>query len=1150
MLDKFAGYKTEIRILEKKLKELDHTKLNPTKVKELTEAIKNLKEIVKEKEDKREDRKKKKEEAAKAAPVEATVQPTEVVKESLTTPTEVTKESDTTHFAIDAKVEPTRGTPGSWGTVIRSSGTNGDPLVYVKWADGPLKSREEYGAYYESDLKMKVEKEAVSTDYVPREQVYNLEADLKSNYERSIADLQEEIQTAKDKAEYAWVGRLEAKLADIKKTYDEKYNKTAEGENGSGGTNKLKVVDQNPAYDKDPQEKSTGYGGDRPMGAMIAPNTDENSLPLESAKKCYLADCKGTIHKKEDGTEVCDTCHGEWGRNAHKEASLKFADLDLNSLEKRWALYVDGKLAIRTLTRSKAERIAKERFPEQVAAGKYEIKREDHVPIEASKKEAAEFNSHGNNVGLNDLYVLPASPEEGQKIEEYLKQNGRSYEWSFSNVEGQPWHGKRFIEIPFGESLKGEIEGLVGGKIEAALVKRAINITVGEKLFVVNPLAKTADNEYAYDVTLGANNQKLFKITSKDEMGQEHLTYVIGKELMNKKEASKNFSQCSKCKGAGTEKGDAVYPAVCSMCKGKGLVPNKKSSLAKLTSNLAFLKKGSLVSILAVDNSKKQVKFASLDNSLRGWAPIHKFAAMNVPEAKLVDHEGHKDEVLAESGHELLVTCPANSVNVEWRTIEAPPATPESLNPDVTSAKKAPHTEECNQANDRHVGPTEVCICNEKKAAGCDQCEAAMINGVFCHETGCPNRKRKFEHEDLFPEALESDVESSLTVESHIRHEDGKWVIYSHDYKKKLGTYDSKEAAEKRLKQIEYFKHQGSMQPLSKKEAEMNLSKKCQCSHTRRMHGDYLTDYRGSCQGKNCKCEGYKQQYSKKEAADVMETKCEECGEPLGPEVFLSKHPVCGKCTKKRHEKSVGKRASDEISLEQQVQGFRQRMSAVTERLANPPAKTADLETTQDLSNVDVKDLSSAILHTIDLLESKVGENVSADPELHPMLEDLENKVYEIEMKMGIKPNLPEHERLEPEHKEVVKEVEEKTEKEASWPSCSVEGCNNKADSVAEGKRYCYTHSWGKDPKNLKEASEIYCKNSDCECKATVRRPDGNWCAKHAPETKKEAAVEVKADDVNVPPTTLPPQGFRYAWDPKNRTWILVQQSDAPGGGY
>lgn len=24
----------------------------------------------------------------------------------------------------------------------------------------------------------------------------------------------------------------------------------------------------------------------------------------------------------------------------------------------------------------------------------------------------------------------------------------------------------------------------------------------------------------------------------------------------------------------------------------------------------------------------------------------------------------------------------------------------------------------------------------------CDQCEAAMVNGVFCHETGCPNSRK------------------------------------------------------------------------------------------------------------------------------------------------------------------------------------------------------------------------------------------------------------------------------------------------------------------------------------------------------------------------------------------------------------------------
>jgi hypothetical protein len=29
----------------------------------------------------------------------------------------------------------------------------------------------------------------------------------------------------------------------------------------------------------------------------------------------------------------------------------------------------------------------------------------------------------------------------------------------------------------------------------------------------------------------------------------------------------------------------------------------------------------------------------------------------------------------------------------------------------------------------------------------CDQCVAAMINGVFCHETGCPNSRKVWDAE-------------------------------------------------------------------------------------------------------------------------------------------------------------------------------------------------------------------------------------------------------------------------------------------------------------------------------------------------------------------------------------------------------------------
>jgi len=49
------------------------------------------------------------------------------------------------------------------------------------------------------------------------------------------------------------------------------------------------------------------------------------------------------------------------------------------------------------------------------------------------------------------------------------------------------------------------------------------------------------------------------------------------------------------------------------------------------------------------------------------------------------------------------------------------------------------------------------------------------------------------------------------TIEETIRKQGEKYVIYSKDGKKKLGTYDSRKAAEKRLGQIEYFKHNESI---------------------------------------------------------------------------------------------------------------------------------------------------------------------------------------------------------------------------------------------------------------------------------------------------------------------------------------------------
>jgi hypothetical protein len=69
------------------------------------------------------------------------------------------------------------------------------------------------------------------------------------------------------------------------------------------------------------------------------------------------------------------------------------------------------------------------------------------------------FDKHGNGHGLDDLYVLPETQEELEKVVAFLKGKGRSFSFFRSTVSGA-WEGKMAIDVPFGESLKPEIEKL------------------------------------------------------------------------------------------------------------------------------------------------------------------------------------------------------------------------------------------------------------------------------------------------------------------------------------------------------------------------------------------------------------------------------------------------------------------------------------------------------------------------------------------------------------------------------------------------------------------------------------------------------------------------------------------------------------------
>jgi len=62
-------------------------------------------------------------------------------------------------------------------------------------------------------------------------------------------------------------------------------------------------------------------------------------------------------------------------------------------------------------------------------------------------------------------FKLPETQEERKKLKHILDSKFLTWCWTWakSDVEGQNWKGKMFIEIPFGIDLKEEIVSLMKG---------------------------------------------------------------------------------------------------------------------------------------------------------------------------------------------------------------------------------------------------------------------------------------------------------------------------------------------------------------------------------------------------------------------------------------------------------------------------------------------------------------------------------------------------------------------------------------------------------------------------------------------------------------------------------------------------------------
>jgi hypothetical protein len=58
-----------------------------------------------------------------------------------------------------------------------------------------------------------------------------------------------------------------------------------------------------------------------------------------------------------------------------------------------------------------------------------------------------------------DLYLLPETTKERHDLQIFAENCGyKAWHWAYSDVSGQSWEGKQFLEIPFGIDLKEQIK--------------------------------------------------------------------------------------------------------------------------------------------------------------------------------------------------------------------------------------------------------------------------------------------------------------------------------------------------------------------------------------------------------------------------------------------------------------------------------------------------------------------------------------------------------------------------------------------------------------------------------------------------------------------------------------------------------------------
>lgn len=719
-------------------------------------------------------------------------------------------------FSIDDKVEPIRGASGSWGQVMRPSGINGDPLVYVKWMEGPIKEKHgEYGGYYKTDLRKKVEEKPVEAAMSAPEPVcqkcidtQDKHGDLKGNYEVLIKDLQDEYDIHYTQGNNAWATRLEQKIKDLKEKMSEKFSEQKEAD--------IDMI-------KSPECKQNKHKDCRNMICQCPHHFDGTKKVAVGGPRLIRQIHRATSGHGYEATEY-DLANGQFKQNVPlkiNETKVRMTDPTSTQFEVKydgmdWRMvapqefeqWLEQWKEINQKNNQKegaTERVVRDPWPAGVggqvkhkpgvckycgwyypgilghctncgnsnptskqaaAENAEELTIMDHTPPRAnSGPDAGGKDSHDE---FQDEWAMPAGIE---------MVSAKGAPNTLFNYETAPVVAARLnseINAPY----KNATVATLGGRDYASVL---LTVSADPKDQWPNGILHNSrygtfhiDSSGEVEHYSGSFNRlneprrnfRKRNVKSVDQLIQvinQHLDAVNADVAATQKQSSLNDSTPIKLNvfnreltATPTKEGYDISSEGKKLfnIKGKDSKPMNKKQLefcaqieltrgmkqAKLVEKIAFLEAGSKVYIVATDATRKRVKFASMDQGLRGWAPASKFASLT-KEGEMRKHNDHIDNTFGHNGKEILVDCPNGSGNMVWLPmgkllpINPPPATPESLN----DTESSDNSEDC--TNCMHpVGSHDDVNCKEcGKSCAYSPIETESAKIVGPSNGKCPN---------------------------------------------------------------------------------------------------------------------------------------------------------------------------------------------------------------------------------------------------------------------------------------------------------------------------------------------------------------------------------------------------------------------------